>query len=71
MSYPPFAEFPQWVDMGPDQDYASPTGDLVSLLKKRMGKKSQGGVGGDLGGVFGGPETGGDAPSGAEGVKSL
>lgn len=68
----PFAEFPQWVDMGPDQDYAAPTGDLVSLLKKRMGKKSPGSMGADLGGVLG--EGGSGTPlkmPSSEGVNSL
>lgn len=68
----PFAQLPQWMDIGPDQDFAAPTVDIVSLLKKRMGRKPQGGVGSEIGGALGddGNAAMMKAPTG-EGVKSL
>lgn len=67
----PFGELPQWLDMGPDQDFSAPTADLVGLLKKKMNRKSQGGAGSELGGMLG--EGGGmsDMKSSGEGMNSL
>jgi hypothetical protein len=67
----PFGELPQWMDLGPDQDYSAPTADIVSLLKKRMNRKPQGGVGGDLSSVLGDNGDLGKMKPSAEGVKSL
>jgi len=67
----PFSDLPQWVDLGPDQDYAAPSVDLVGLLKKRMNRKPQGGAGSDLAGALGSDGELGQMGSSGEGVKSL
>lgn len=68
----PFGELPQWMDIGPDQDFAAPATDLVGLLKKRMGRKPQGGIGSDLGGVMGNEGIAdGKASMKPEGMNSL
>lgn len=65
----PFGQLPQWIDMGPDQDFAGPTADLAGLLKKKLNRKSQGGAGAELGDMLG---DGGDlAKPSAEGMQSL
>lgn len=67
----PFAELPQWMDLGPDQDFSAPTADIVGLLKKRMKQKPQGGIGSELGGVLGDGAALMNTKPSAEGVKSL
>ncbi len=66
----PAGQLPQWVDMGEDQDYASSTGSLVDLLKKRMKQRPQGGMGTMMGNELGGEMAAGKAMS-PEGAKSL
>lgn len=66
----PIGQLPQWVNMGDDEDYATPTGSLVDLLKKRMGSGAQGGAG-----AMAGQQIGNDMVTGKamkpEGMESL
>lgn len=67
----PFAELPQWIDLGPDEDFSAPTADIVGLLKKRMKQKPQGGAGSAIGGELGDGAALMNMKPSAEGVKSL
>lgn len=68
-----FSELPQWIDMGPDQDFAGPASDLATMLKKRFGKKTEGGAGGAIAGELNpaGVETPNVPLKIGQGVKSL
>lgn len=67
----PFAELPQWMDLGPDEDFSAPTADIVGLLKKRMKRKPEGGAGAGLGNTLGPGEDMMGVPSSGAGMESL
>lgn len=44
-------QLPEWMDMGDEEDFTTPSISLAEQLKKKIGKPKTGGLGGAMGGM--------------------